>query len=226
MRCRIFAGMNVRTNLERLIAERDTNATALAEATGVPQPTIHRILTGETADPRTKTLEPLARYFGVSVSDLRHKDFSSGVREAAPTYGNVEEGPRIRGMVPLISWVKAGALCEAIDNLAPGDAEEWLPCPFPHSKSSFCLRLVGNSMEPEYREGEVILVDPEVEAKHGSDVVVHTPDGKTTFKRYQQSEDGSYLLALNPAFPDRIIKVPAETRICGVVTASWMNRRR
>lgn len=50
---------------------------ALASETGVPQPTIFRILTGESNDPRTKTLQPLANYFGVTVAALRDRDLAS-----------------------------------------------------------------------------------------------------------------------------------------------------
>lgn len=50
---------------------------ALASETGVPQPTIFRILTGESNDPRTKTLQPLAMHFGITVADLRDRDLSS-----------------------------------------------------------------------------------------------------------------------------------------------------
>ncbi len=42
---------------------------------------------------------------------------------------NVRPGPDIQGLVPLISWVQAGAWDHVIDNFSPGDAEDWLPCP-------------------------------------------------------------------------------------------------
>lgn len=210
--------MNVKKNLGWLLSSRNTNPNSLAEATGVPQPTIHRILTGESADPRTKTLEPIARYFGVTVSELRHSDLGAGS-------GNVELGPSIKGKVPLISYVQAGAFCEAVDSFSPGDAEEWLECPFPHGDSAFCLRVIGDSMQPEYREGEVILVEPSVRAEHGDDVVVRAPSGSATFKRLQITPDGTYLRAVNPDYRERI-DVPDESVICGVVVASWQSRRR
>lgn len=47
------------------------NETALARATGVPQPTVHRLLNSDTHDPRDSTLRPLADYFGVTVEQLR-----------------------------------------------------------------------------------------------------------------------------------------------------------
>lgn len=139
---------------------------------------------------------------------------------------NVTPGPAIVGRVPLISWVRAGDWCEAIDNYQPGDGEEMIPCPFEHSERAFCLLVAGQSMMPDYREGEVILVDPGVEWRHGDDVVARTPDGNVTFKRLQITHEGTHLLALNPEWSPRIIELPADSHICGVVTASWMRRRR
>ena len=67
----------VAKNLEWLITQKKTTPYELQRATGVPQPTIHRILTGESSDPRTKTLQPLADYFGVSVAELRDRDLAT-----------------------------------------------------------------------------------------------------------------------------------------------------
>lgn len=142
----------------------------------------------------------------------------------APDTPNVREGPKIKGRLPLISWVQAGEWCEAVDIFEPGDAEDWLPCPFEHSDNAFCLAVVGQSMAPDYREGEIIAVDPAVDPRHGHDVVCRTPDGTVTFKRLQITPEGTYLLALNPDWPERMIKVPPDTHICGVVIGSWMRR--
>lgn len=63
-------------NLQFLMNSRQVNAHNLQDAVGVNQPTIHRILTGESQDPRTSTLKPLADFFGVTVNDLREKNLS------------------------------------------------------------------------------------------------------------------------------------------------------
>lgn len=116
-------------------------------------------------------------------------------------------------------------MAEAIDLYAPGVAEEWLESPWAHSAEAFCLTVRGISMYPDYRDGEIIMVEPGLRAEHGDDVIARTPDGEVTFKRLQISEDGQYLLAVNPDFPDRIIRVPEGTVICGVVVGSWIRRR-
>lgn len=189
------------------------NILALSKATGVRAEWLeygigsmqHDQLAAESSDKRSSTP-------GRSPIDYRHTT-------------NVEPGPAVKGRVPLISWVQAGDWCEAIDNFAPGDAEEWLPCPFEHSDTAFCLEVVGLSMSPDYREDEIIAIDPSVDAVHGNDVVCRTPDGNVTFKRLQITPDGTYLLALNPDWPNRMIAIPENTRICGVVIGSWMRRR-
>jgi transcriptional regulator with XRE-family HTH domain len=63
-------------NLKWLMGDK-ISPYALSSVTGVPQPTIFRILTGESDDPRTKTLQPLAAYFGVTVADLRDRDLEA-----------------------------------------------------------------------------------------------------------------------------------------------------
>lgn len=50
------------------------NPTRLAKVSGVPQPTIKRILDGTSTDPRTDTLQSLADVFNVTVEYLRTGD--------------------------------------------------------------------------------------------------------------------------------------------------------
>jgi hypothetical protein len=62
--------MKLRENLKELMDSREENPHSLSNKTGVPQPTIHRILDGTSQDPRRSTLEPLARFFAVTVDEL------------------------------------------------------------------------------------------------------------------------------------------------------------
>lgn len=148
------------------------------------------------------------------------KDWLDGVE------ANAKPAPPITGRVPLISWVQAGDWCEAADPYPVGAAEEWLSWSSSHSARAFCLRVKGPSMMPDYRDGEIILVEPDELAQHGDDVVIRTPDGNATFKRLQITPDGTFLLALNPDWRPRIIEIPADSRVCGVVIESRIDRRR
>lgn len=61
----------VAVNLRQLMRAHALSENALSRHTDVPQPTIHRVLSGGVADPRDKTLRPLATWFGVTVEQLR-----------------------------------------------------------------------------------------------------------------------------------------------------------
>lgn len=212
-------------NLKYLMASNHNLDTQqkLASKSGVGQPTIGRTLR-EESDPGITTVASLARAFKLEAQELLDAGLIDKLKGSD---SNVSSGHGLYDPVPLISWVTAGMLDESVDLLITNDAEEWLQCPYAHSSSSFCLQINGLSMWPEYRDGEIILVDPEIEARHNSDIVVRTPepDQKTTFKRLQITEDGPFLLALNPDYPNRILHMPEGTKICGVVTGSWMKRR-
>ncbi|MBS1223241.1 MAG: peptidase S24-like domain protein [Proteobacteria bacterium] len=57
--------------LTMLMAREGLSDNELAERTGIPQPTISRIKSGDSRDPRDSTLRPLAKYFRLSISQLR-----------------------------------------------------------------------------------------------------------------------------------------------------------
>lgn len=137
---------------------------------------------------------------------------------------NVEPGPAIRGEVPLISWVQAGAWSEIVDNFAPGDAEEWLPCPKKFGPHAFALRVRGLSMEPRYQSGDIIFVDPDAGAEHGKHVVVRLDDEhEATFKQLVVEGGQRFLRALNPDWPGpKLIPIEGNATICGVVIGKWV----
>lgn len=84
-------------NLADLMNKHGLNATTLARATGVPQPTIHRILRGATKDPHTDTVKPLADLFGVSIDALRSNYLDAAVFRKHAPLGAVGPVNRWRG---------------------------------------------------------------------------------------------------------------------------------
>ena len=131
---------------------------------------------------------------------------------------NAEPGPDIRGVHPLISWVQAGEWAEIAGVFELGDAEDLLPCPVRCSKDTFVLRIKGQSMEPKFHDGDLIFVDPQVSPDSGKYVVVRLEDShEATFKQLIIEDGRQYLKALNPDWPDRIIKIKENATICGVV---------
>lgn len=86
-------------------------------------------------------------------------------------------------LVPVISWVQAGAWKEVGYSEVDLSTAETYPCPVPCGEMTYILRVIGDSMIDEYRPGDMIFVDPEVPACHGDDVIALMHDtGETTFK--------------------------------------------
>lgn len=140
---------------------------------------------------------------------------------------NVAELQRPVGMVPLISWVQAGAWCESPDNFIPGNADDWLMCPPRHSSKTYALKVVGDSMtsnsvgERSYPHGIIIFVDPEKAVEIGSRVIARLPNSsEATFKIYSEDAGTPYLVPINTRYP--AIKMPEGTHICGVVIGSYL----
>lgn len=138
---------------------------------------------------------------------------------------NTEPGPESTGPYPLISWVQAGAWEEIVDNFAPGDAEQWIEAPVKVSKNSYWLRVVGESMldptgKRSFKDGDLVLVEPNAYAENGSLVVVRLDDeSEATFKQLIVEGGRRFLKALNPNWPNRIFEVNGNATICGVVKA-------
>lgn len=137
---------------------------------------------------------------------------------------NVREVTRRFGKVPLISWVQAGAWCEA--NFEQHDDDSWLSCPVPISDSGYALKVMGDSMTNpgpgrSYPTGCIIFVDPEAETKTGDRVIARVPrTNEATFKILVEDAGRQYLRPINPQYP--IIDITEETHICGKVVGSFI----
>nr|MCH9698580.1 S24 family peptidase [Gammaproteobacteria bacterium] len=131
---------------------------------------------------------------------------------------NTLKGPTIHRQLPLINWVQAGNWTEISSNDQPLEVLEYYPCPVKCSPRSFVLRVQGSSMEPKFTDGDLIFVDPDVEAVHGKFVVVQlNGSNQATFKQLIVENNQQFLKALNPDWPDRIMAIKEEATICGVV---------
>lgn len=133
------------------------------------------------------------------------------------TDGNVERGPDVGRMVPELDWIAAGRPEVVAEPSASSDPITYHPSPYAGRPRLFALRVRGASMEPRFREGDLIYVDPDEEARHGSYVVVVMDDSnEATFKQLIIEGGQKYLRALNPNWPNPIVEVNGSARICGV----------
>src|SRR5580700_585007 len=148
-----------------LDAKNGGNQSELARHAGVSPQAVQQWVAGKTA-PRGNHLAKVADYLGVTRSFLLYGEQSAaGAREQPADYAPaLHEGPQLGGRVPLISWLQAGDFASAVDNLHPGDAEEWAETTVPIHRHTYALRVNGDSMtnpagEPSFPHDSIIVVE-------------------------------------------------------------------
>ncbi|MBV7569662.1 LexA family transcriptional regulator [Pseudomonas sp. PDM27] len=135
-------------------------------------------------------------------------------------FGNATVLSHTGRKLPVIGSIAAGAWCESHGLFDHMDAEEWIDAPGPVGPRAFILRVEGISMEPKFVEGDKIVIDPSLEAFPGHFVAAkRTRDQAATLKQLKQEGNEQYLYALNPDWPERIIRMTEEWVICG--RARW-----
>jgi SOS-response transcriptional repressor LexA len=177
--------------------ERGLSARQLAEAVGVSDAHILNIEKGLKRAAFDKILSIL------SVLDMNMYELMEGIGR-----GDVNAEPAVLRRphrVPVVTWVTAGIWKEVCDAFEPGDADEWIDSDVA-GRNVFALRVTGDSMEPEFKDGEVVIVNPHVEAVPNDYVVVKNRDEQATFKQLKKYGARWVLHPLNPKYPDQEVK--------------------
>ena len=88
-------------------------------------------------------------------------------------------------LVPVINKVAAGYPSDFDDLDYPvGVADDYVRCPDLHDGNAFAVRVVGDSMEPRFCEGDIVVFSPATEVRNGDDCFIRFEmPHETTFKR-------------------------------------------
>jgi SOS-response transcriptional repressor LexA len=199
-------------NLRELIRSRSDSAADFARTYGLDPSHISQMMNGHRGFGE-KAARKIEAQVGLPSGSL---DVMGG--------DNVTLSEPLPGVVPVISWISAGAWCESPDNYSLGDAEEWMPRPKNAGPHTFALKVVNDSMtnpggQRSYPEGVYIFVDPDKALFNGARVVARS-GGEYTFKQYVEDAGRKYLKPLNPAY--KMIDITEGAHICGVVVGSYM----
>lgn len=106
--------------------------------------------------------------------------------------------------IPLLNYVQAGAFCDPGQNFT-FEGMEYLLTDLDLSDRAFALQIKGDSMQPDFKEGDRIIVDCEVSPRPGDFVVAKNSDEEATFKKYRLlriGEDGQEVFELVPLNQD------------------------
>lgn len=161
---------------------------ALAEAASINRVTIAKYESG-IINPSSKTLVKLADALHVSgdyllgVSKSRSSTSSGAVR------------------IPVLGSIPAGVPLEAIEDIE--DYEEIDAAMLNGGKEYFALRITGDSMAPNYLDGDIVILRVAEECRSGQDCALLVNAEEGTFKRVKLTESGMMLLPLNADYEPR-----------------------
>lgn len=193
-----------RARLLQLIEKKFSNKQfLLAEAVGVSPNLISRYAVGAKGIGE-KMRDKIEAACGMPAGWM---DTTEGPPTANVTTPNVVPAPIGSHRIPLIDYVQAGAWTGVQDPFEPGAADEYLLTDLELSGSAFALEIKGESMLPEFRPGDRVIIDPEVMPAPGDFVVAKNGAEEATFKKYRpRSIDAAgntvfELVPLNEDFP-------------------------
>jgi phage repressor protein C with HTH and peptisase S24 domain len=124
--------------------------------------------------------------------------------------------------VPLLGFAEAGAGGYFDDGGFPV-GEGWDEIAFPQvsDEHAYALEVSGASMEPAYRDGDVIIVSPAAPIRRGDRVVVRTKSGEVMVKELKRRTAKTIeLRSLNTAHPDRTLAAGDVLWIARILWAS------
>lgn len=172
-------------NLRRYMALYEKNRNDICNDLGFAYTTFTSWETGVNY-PRIDKIEMLANYFGIEKSDLIE---NKSQEQTPPRHA---KGFRI----PVLGRVAAGIPIEAVT-----DIDDWEEIPESMAKTGeyFALRIQGDSMLPEIRQGDIVIVQKQPCVESGEIAIVLINGNDATCKKIQKQESGITLIGYNTA---------------------------
>lgn len=177
--------MNFAQRLKKERTDRDISQTDLGKILNLSKQTISSYENGGSF-PGQETLNKIANYFNVSIDYLMGRsDIKSPSSPAKKTRGI---------KIPVLGKVAAGIPIEAIEDIE--DYEE-ITEEMASKGEYFALRIKGESMEPRFTDGDVVIVRRQEDVESGEIGVVIVNGADATVKKVMKQENGILLLATN-----------------------------
>jgi len=189
--------------IRAILNETQAEQIELAEAAGVTKGTVNQWLDGKIKSIKLEYAVGIQKRWGYNPVWIVMGEGEKKI----PSITNVRPAEIGTRRIPLISYVQAGRMTEAVNPFPPGIAFEYLLTDLDLSEYAFALELEGLSMTPDFNPGDRVIVDPAVAHRPGDFVVAKNGHEEATFKRYRArgvnsaGQEVFELIALNPDYP-------------------------
>ncbi len=206
---------SMNTILKGLMAELGINESELARRTGIGQPVVHRICSGETDNPKVATLSPIANFFAVSIDQLIGTEPLSPDRIPG-TFNPDAQGWR---QIPLLGWEQILSWPNLTQKSGPLPT---ISTDIELSQHAYALAVRDTTMEPRFPEGTVLLIDPDLKPNSLDFAIIHI-EGQNlpNFKQILIDGEHTILKPLNSDFKTLLLNKPH--KFLGVMVQSRMD---
>jgi repressor LexA len=174
--------MSIGMQIKQMRQKKSLSQADLAKRLHVHQTAVSQWENDRTS-PDSDLLPLIADIFEISVDQLLGRES--------------KQKKAIKRTVPVLGTIPAGIPIEAIEEVL--DYEDLSPEEANDGYEYFGLRIRGNSMYPEYQDGDTIIVRKQDTAETGDDAVVMVNGDDATFKRIKRDTQGIILMPINTA---------------------------
>lgn len=183
--------MDMGEKIKFLRMENDMTLEELGNKVGVGKSTVRKWETGMIANMKRDKILKVAEALNTSPAYLMGWD--NNVRPIENGTKEKKKGVSIN----VLGCVAAGIPIEAIEDII--DTEQ-ISEDLDATGDFFALKIHGDSMEPKFSEGDVVIVRQQEDAESG-DIVIATVNGdEATCKRLRKLRDGIELISNNPSY--------------------------
>lgn len=197
--------------IDTLAQKRGLSASALARAAGLDPTTFNKSKRqAPDGKPRWPSTESLSR--ALAAAEASWDEFAALLAGRSSGSGRA---------IPIVGMARAGADGFFDEQGFPVGADETVRFPDLGDERVYALEIAGDSMEPVFRAGDVVIVQPGVSVRRGDRVVVRTRGGEVMAKVLgRRNEQSVELISLNPAHPPRTLPTADIDWIARVLWAS------
>lgn len=169
--------------LKELRLRKGMSQEEVSKVLGIKRATISNYEQGRTS-PDLDGLTAFAKYFGVTTDYLIYNDLQPISKEKTfkvPVLGRIPAGIPVSAIETIIGW-------------------EDLPIEMKTSGDFFALEVSGESMTPQIKDGDHVILRQQSYADNGDIVAVRINGYDATLKRIKKVQGGLLLIPNNPNF--------------------------
>lgn len=197
--------------IDALAARKGLTTSGLARAAGL-DPTTFNKSKRQTPDGKARwpSTESVSR--ALTAAETNWDEFAALLAGRSSASGRA---------IPIVGMARAGADGFFDENGFPVGADETVHFPDLGEDRVYALEIAGDSMEPTYRPGDVVIVQPGAAVRRGDRVVVRTRAGEVMAKILGRRNDQTVeLISLNTAHKPRELAAVEIEWIARIVWAS------